>query len=206
MEESASMLQEEGLLMKPYGNTFIIGWLLSFVVIIGCGVAKESNHTSAMAQLRKFGTANSLHYAERMEYAANLSVLYKAGFIYGDLYDAWDKHSHPIPLSGYVFTEIIEESNGAPINRHARSGLCAYPAEPGSSGDKIFLILLDDKFMQITSPDTPVGEGGMGGDGGFAASGGSKLLVAPYERIGGPVTRWPTEEEMTSIYEELSRH
>lgn len=179
---------------------FSFGALLLFLTLSGCGgesgVFKKSNQTNAMAKLRNFGTVNSIFYAERMEYS-DLQGLYREGYIAREFFDAWDKNANPTPFQGYLFTDITEYSNGGPMDRHARSGLCAYPVKPGSSGDKIFLILLDDRFSEVV--------GGNPEEGGFASTGGSKLLAVPYNKVAGPVTRWPSDEEMKFLYEDLSR-
>ena len=157
-------------------------------------IGKSINYSNALSKLREYQVAQAVLVTENDRFSRTLSDLYKESeqAVSSELYRAWDGHDDPVPYKGYFFTDILENSDGSSLDTRIQCGLSAYPAKPGSSGDKIILILLDLRNLMI-NPDKPV-SGAM-----------HKIWDAPYDDIGGPVTRWPSENELNSSYRLLSR-
>ncbi len=163
--------------------------------VVSLDSLRRANETSALAQLKKYSTAQAVLLMEEGRYAHRLSELYEdgrfAGIIDRRLQDAWHRSEAPVPLSGYLFADIEQDERGHPLTDPLRSGLSAYPVEPGVSGDRVLLILLDEQFAQ-TSP-------------GFVGGGSWRLFWARYEEVGSPVTRWPSKQELQSTYREIRK-
>ncbi len=179
-------------------------FLLSFLMACGdANIFSKANYTSALSKLRKYSTVNYIVYMERMAFAKNLSILHKEGYISEKFFNAWDGNSEPVPFQGYLFTDITEGVNGNRLDSRKQSGLCAYPSNPGSSGSKILLMLLDPRYEEIVKGGPGGGEPDFYG-GGAVSSGGFIILEADYEKVGGPVRQWPSDNEIGSTYKNLT--
>jgi len=154
---------------------------------------KKANEVVALAQLKKYSVAQGLVSVEFGEYARRLDELYREaayeGLISQTLLDALHDSESPVPLSGYLFADVEEDEYGSPLDEGWRCGFSAFPAEPGSTGDHVLLILFDDRAAP--EPQGPVGHGTW------------KLFSAHVERVRGPVTRWPTERELRTKFVEI---
>ncbi len=164
--------------------------------MFGCAV-KVANETYALSNLKRYQVATSLYQVEEGEHG-NMSELYEAdqGIIDQTLYDAWDGNPDPRPLGGYLFSEIVHDTNGEPLEGSGRAGLCAYPVGPGKIGHDILCVLLDSRKFK---PE-PIAEEGF-------VSHGEKWTFyrARYRDIGGPVRRFPSDSELQRKFVPLSK-
>jgi len=157
-------------------------------VLFGSGCSselnKQRNETRAMSFLKKYQTAASLYQVEYGRYAS-LKELYEdgsSGVIDKDFYQAWDGHNSPQPLSGYLFSSIDQDSEGGELDLTDRAGLCAYPENPGGSGDLIICTLSDPGDFKAEEID-----------GGFISHGEEwNFYVANYANMGKPLRKWPS--------------
>jgi hypothetical protein len=154
-----------------------------------------ANATSAMSHLRKYSTAQALLSMETGRCTHRLPDLFEdpafAGIIDEPLIQAWHRNENPIPLSGYLFADIEQDEYGRTLDHWGRCGLSAFPVEPGRTGDKTLLILIDET-VELANPG-PV----QGGD--------WRLYEASAEEVPGPVTRWPSRSELQEKYRDLTR-
>ena len=110
-------------------------------LLLACGSSdfeKRANETVAMSQLKKFQTANALYHVEFGHYVS-LETLYEdgsSGAIDDVLFAASDSRPDPQPINGYLFSSLDEDDE-------ERVGLCAYPQEPGETGDLMICALAD---------------------------------------------------------------
>ena len=99
------------------------GWvaILALGIMFGCAV-KVANETYALSNLKRYQVATSLYQVEEGEHG-NMSELYEAdqGIIDQTLYDAWDGNPDPRPLGGYLFSEIVHDTNGEPLEGSGRA-------------------------------------------------------------------------------------
>ncbi len=170
------------------------GWDL---VKIGQGddpAIRAANSTAALAQLKKYSVAQNLMSVEFGRMAHRLPDLYEQrgfqGVLDRALLEAWVGSTTPVPLSGYLFADITEDESGAPLDPW-RCGLSAFPAEPGISGARVLLLLIDESEAHIDSRG--VGRGGR------------RLFQADVVDVPGPVTRWPTQAELDTHFKDLTR-
>jgi hypothetical protein len=119
------------------------------------------------------------------------------GIISQAFFNAWDGHSQPQPLAGYLYASIDRDSTGAPLDRFNYAGLCAYPAEPGKTGDLIICILADPRHFQAKEI----------GDFGAAVSHGEEwtFYKARYEDVGKPVRRWPSDRTLRETFQAVDK-
>ena len=183
-----------GLGVAGCGESGDIGSLNPFR---GMGVLKKSNESSALAQLKRYSSEQSSLLVHEGSFAHKLSDLY-THLGYREKRDtrllgAWHRSEAPVPLKGYLFADIQEDEDGGALTDGFRCGLSAYPAEPGVSGDRVMLILLDERSVPMPSD----------ADGGFVGGDNWRLFWAKPEDIEAPVTRWPTEHELQSTFHEL---
>jgi hypothetical protein len=169
---------------------------LTLMACIGFGegspAIKKANETSALAQLKKFNTVEAYVLMEEYRYIHDLDELVgddRSAGLFGRRFAA-ARHGapDPSPMSGYYFSSIVEDEHGAHLDDPFRCGLAAYPAKPGRTGDRVLLILLDEKWDTATGP---------------VSSGNYRVYWASHERVAGPVTRWPTESELRTDYVEI---
>ena len=176
----------------------LAGWvaILALVIMLGCTI-KVANETNALSNLKRYQVATSLYQVEEGEYGT-MSELYEAdqGIIDQALYDAWDGNPDPRPLGGYLFSEIVHDTDGGPLEVDERAGLCAYPVGPGKMGHDILCVLLDSRKFK---PE-PIGEEG------FVSQGEEWTFYrARYRDIGGPVRRFPSDSELQRKFVPLSK-
>jgi hypothetical protein len=171
---------------------------LTLMACIGFGqgspAIKKANETSALSQLKKYSTVQAFILTEEYRYIHDLDQLVedgRSGGIFGRRFAA-ARHGrpNPTPMSGYLFSGIVEDEHGARLDDPFRCGLAAYPANPGVSGDRILLILLNEEWDTSTGP----------------VSGGNwRLFWASHEDVRGPVTRWPSDSELRDTYVEIRK-
>lgn len=174
-------------------KTKVILLLLLFTGLSGCNPAgemlsavKKANETNAFSVLKMISVSQNIHLMEHEKYAATIHELDKQG--YGSektmklLLSALHRSSQKAPFSGYYFADIEEDESGGPLDTQARYGLTAYPANPGTSGDVMIILLMDSRTARFTED-----RAGMGDE--------VQFWTAPYKKADLPVTRWPSSNE-----------
>jgi hypothetical protein len=160
---------------------------------------KRGRETKAMSLLKKYQTAASILQAETGRYPS-LEELYEDGDYMGAIsdafYNAWDGLDKPEPLGGYLFSSIDSDAYGAPLDRMQYAGLCAYPAEPGKTGDLIICILSDPRHFQ---------DEGIKEYGGVSHGEEWTFYTALYEDIGEPLYSWPSDEVLAETFQALKK-
>jgi hypothetical protein len=192
--------------MRPHARVHSFSWkqrvttaLLVSVILApsACGRAflgaeQKANEVSALSQLKKYSTAQALVSVETGRYLHSLPELYeyagREGILDEALLKAWDRARDPVPLNGYLFTEVEQEESGARLTDPWRCGLSAFPAVPGRSGDHVMLVLMDDGSGP--SDLSPISDGGW------------RLYRARVEDLTGPVRRWPSQDELQTKFEQ----
>jgi hypothetical protein len=76
------------------------------------------------------------------------------------------------------------------------AGLCAYPAEPGKTGDLIICILADPRHFEEESIKEY---------GGVSHGEEWTFYTALYEDIGEPLYNWPSDETLTETFQALKK-
>jgi hypothetical protein len=161
---------------------------------------KRARETKALSLLRQYQTAATFHQVETGFYGS-LPELYEdgsygAGIINEAFYNAWDGHDQPQPLGGYLYSSIDTDWSGAPLDRMNYAGLCAYPSEPGKTGDLIICALADpEHFQEGMSGDFP------------AVSHGEEwtFYTAMYVDVGEPLHSWPSDETLEETFQALKK-
>jgi len=221
MRSSPARQESSGADMKTtrVGNVILsLAWLL-VIGFAGCGQSggsgesggsgplnflsglnpmKKANETSALAQLKKYSTAQNIMFVEQGRFAHSLSELHDSGYLPGrtqQLLAAWQGSTSTKPMSGYLFADIEEDAGGGRLDDTMRGGLAAYPEAPGESGDRVLLILLDERSASMP---TPVG-------GGFVGGANWRLFWANHQDVEIPLTRWPSETELQTAFHEIRR-
>ncbi len=164
----------------------------------GMSTLKKANESSALAQLKKYSTAQNIMIVEQGRFAHSLSELHDSGYLPGrtqQLLAAWQGSTSPVPMSGYLFADIEEDAGGGRLDDPMRGGLAAYPAAPGESGDRVLLILLDERSASMPQP---VG-------GGFVGGANWRLFWAIHQDVEIPLTRWPSASELESTFHEIRK-
>lgn len=160
---------------------------------------KRGRETKAMSLLKKYQTAASILQAETGRYPS-LEELYEDGDYIGIISDAfyyaWDGLDQPEPLGGYLFSSIDTDAYGAPLDRTQYAGLCAYPAEPGKTGDLIICILADPQHFDDES---------IKDYGGVSHGEEWTFYTALYENIGEPLYSWPSDETLAETLQALKK-
>jgi hypothetical protein len=156
---------------------------------------KLSNEVAALSELKKYSTAQALMGAETGRFARRISELQQYGGFEGIVDDAllqaWHDSDSPVPLHGYLYADVEEDEWGGRLRDPMRCGFSAFPAEPGVSGDRVFLVLMDETVEPV--------------DPGPVSHGNWRLFEAKVEDVSGPVTRWPTETELETKFAERTR-
>ena len=185
---------------------FALLLITGFAILTGCFEVfenspqyKRARATKAMSLLKKYQVAATLHQVETGRYPT-LEEIYEAseysGVITPAFYNAWDGLDEPRPLEGYLYSEIQTDPYGHALDRFNYAGLCAYPAEPGISGDLIICMLADPgSFDQGQIKDF---EGVSHGDE-------WTFYSAPYEDIGPPPYDWPDDETLAENFTALKK-
>ncbi len=164
----------------------------------GLNPMKKANETSALAQLKKYSTAQNIMFVEQGRFAHKLSELHGSGYLPGrtqPLLAAWQGSTSPEPMSGYLFADIEEDAGRGRLDDPMRSGLAAYPEAPGESGDRILLILLDESSASMAAL---VG-------GGFVGGASWRLFWANHRDVEIPLTRSPSETELETTFHEIRK-
>ena len=158
---------------------------------------KRRNETRAMSFLKKYQVANSLYQTEYGSYTS-LKKLYEdgsSGVINKHFYQAWDGQNNLQSLGGYFYSSIDTDSNGGTLDRTERAGLCAYPEDPGDSGDLIICTLSDPNDFKAEAVE-----------GGFVSHGEEwNFYVANYSNLGKPLRKWPDNQTLKSHFTKIQR-
>ncbi|MDE3119172.1 MAG: hypothetical protein KGL03_09190, partial [Nitrospirota bacterium] len=188
-------------------KTFLSSALAVGLMVGGCGdrldtgaIQKKLNETNALAKLRQYQVAQNVLQNETGSFARRLPDLFqkegwppgRPGMIPRELAAAWGQGPNPVPLNGYLFADLTDNADGSQLDPHMQFGLCAYPAEPGRSGDLLMLILLDKRTMTI-SEDKPMSRGG------------HAIWARTYKPGDKPVTSWPSQAEFERDFVRLDR-
>ena len=172
--------------------------ILALGTMLGCAF-NIANETAALSHLKKYQVAASLYQVEEGQGRyGTMSELFEAGqgIIDQVMYDAWDGNPDPRPLGGYLFSEIVRDSNGGKLDLGERAGLCAYPAEPGQIVDTILCVFADSRKF---NPE-PISEDG------FVSHGEEWTFYrASLGDIGGPLRQFPSDSELQSKFDPLEQ-
>ena len=162
-------------------------------------LSKKPNETRAMSFLKKYQIAASLYQVEYGRYAS-LKEVYEdgsSGVIDKEFYQAWDGQKNLQPLGGYFYASIDMDSKGGTLDRTDRAGLCAYPENPGGSGDLIICILADPNDFKAEEIE----------GGGFISHGEEwSFYVANYANLGEPLRKWPDNQTLKNHFTKIERH
>ena len=113
----------------------------------------------------------------------------------GDILKAWDQRDKPVPLSGYLFGEIVEDSDGSPIDLRKKCGYAAYPASGNASGGTVLLLL-----SNLESAPAPAGQDG------YVSRGEEwTFYVADAGKVTLPVRRFPDNKSVGTVWIPLSK-
>jgi hypothetical protein len=185
-------------------SRLISGWILGCVLLSACSAQstpeKGSNELAALSYLRKFQTANDQYQSEHGRYGS-LTDLFRASS--GSLIDrsffmAWDGHEESLPLFGHLFASI-DPGYASEGGKVARAGLCAYPSEPGESGDLIICTLTNaDGPASEPVSDSSSDSGDDSGDEEW------RLYVAEAGKLRHPLRSWPSEAELAKSFVRLN--
>ena len=160
-------------------------------LLLACGSSdfeKRANETVAMSQLKKFQTANALYHVEFGHYVS-LETLYEdgsSGAIDDVLFAASDSRPDPQPINGYLFSSLDEDDE-------ERVGLCAYPQEPGETGDLMICALTD-----LSTLDEPEESEGF-----VSGADEWRIYVTDFTSFGGPLRTWPSDEQLDTQFTAL---
>ncbi|MBA4386917.1 MAG: hypothetical protein C0404_02985 [Verrucomicrobia bacterium] len=125
-------------------------------VLSGCGqggggpgsILNSANSTMAVSCLRQIQSASSIYQVESEGRYATLKQILERGYIgREELIRALDFKEKPVPLSGYLFTDVTQEADGRPVDLRTKCGYVAYPASPGPAADKVFMLVADTTQM-----------------------------------------------------------
>lgn len=160
---------------------------------------KRTRETKALRFLKKYQTAASIQKSEIGRYGS-LSELYEDGAYQGLIskafYQAWDGHDSPQSLNGYLFSWIENYGYGDEIDSANFAGLCAYPDEPGVTGDLIICVLADPRRFESEAVNL---------SGGVSKSKEWRFYAAMYSDFGGGVYNWPSDEELEEKFQLLKQ-
>lgn len=133
-----SFIQEHSWLAKITG-LFSSEALSSFGVF---SLLNWADATKAMSLLKQYQVAEFVFYQERGR-LADMKELNAdpMGALEKSLVDAWDAQAKPVPLQGYLFSDLLKDERGQPLDREKRAGLCAYPTEPAASRPVLCMLL-----------------------------------------------------------------
>ena len=170
---------------------------LTVVLVAGCGPSttavlhlKRANETALLSELKKIQVAYNVAHAEFGEYAT-LAGLSEAAILDGALFAAWNESPDAKPIRGYYFSEIETGPDGDPLDREDNAGVCAYPADPGITGDNIICLTVEPGGRRPRGAGPAV----------FAALPPIwNFYVARYSSIGEPVTDWPNQGELADLF------
>ena len=173
--------------LVPRHAVFMLSGLL-----LACGSSdfeRRANETVAMSQLKKFQTANAIYQVEFGHYVS-LETLYEdgsSGAIDDALFAASDSQPDPQPANGYLFSSLDEDDD------EERVGLCAYPQEPGETGDLMICVLAD--LSTLEEPE----------DGEGFASGADEwtFYVTDFASFGEPLRAWPSGRQLDTQFTAL---
>jgi hypothetical protein len=112
--------------------------------LAGCGDGQSAPSaaytTKAASLLKKYQVAQNINRMQSDGAYGSMKELIDRQLIEGELAKAYDKQSPPAAVGGYLFSDIEQDSDGRPIERRKKSGLCAYPE---SGNGEVILMLLD---------------------------------------------------------------
>lgn len=163
-------------------------------LLLGCGSVHEgpamrkARETSAFAELRKFSTAQNIVMVENGRFARSLEELeaFGGGLLAPAMVQASHRASPPKALNGYYFSEVEPRTS-------LQAGLAAYPETIGKTGDKVIMILIDEGRGDGPTEGRPIS-----GDN-------SRIFFAMAKDLSLPITRWPSEADLTTDWHEIRR-
>ncbi|MCZ6695605.1 MAG: hypothetical protein O7A63_03595 [Acidobacteria bacterium] len=175
-------------------NRLIVLPIMAVGLLLGCGslqdgsAMRKARETSAFAELKKFGTAQNIVMIENGRFARSLEELqsFGGGLIAPAMVQASPRASPPHALNGFFFSEIVPRTS-------SQTGLAAYPATIGKTGDKIIMILIDEDAGPQPTEGRPIS-----GDN-------SRIFIAQAKDVRLPITRWPSEADLKANWHEIRR-
>ena len=156
---------------------------------IGGSAFKKVNATNALAALKLISSTEFYYFTDKDSFTP-LAELVRLGYCddknISAIMQALESSGGSTPYNGYLFRELNADTNEKAAGGSGRYALAAYPAEPGKTGDIIYLMLLD---MGV-----PVSE-----ESGRSSGGEFKLWSASSEKVKAPAS-WPSEAELAAAY------
>ncbi|PCJ62599.1 MAG: hypothetical protein COA79_03540 [Planctomycetota bacterium] len=160
------------------------------------GVTMQSNEVNALSGLKQWQMAVSVAMNEIGQYPSSEEIFGDdnrfLGMLDEDVANAWDGHSDPIPYNGYYFSSLEEDEDS---ESKFRVGLCAYPVKPGSTGNAMILLLLDDSKMSF---DEETGQP-IGRDDSF------QIWRGNFTDYGEPVREWLSKEDLNQYFKRVDK-
>ncbi len=176
--------------MLQLRNRFIV-LLTAVVLFAACGgtsdYERRRNETRALSYLKKFQTAATLYQVEFGRYGT-LEELRGDDLIESALYSAWDALENPRPLGGFLYTHFVKDSE--------RVGMCAYPSEPGTSGDLMICTLVDPRYFQAQeyAEDIYISHGEEW-----------NFYTTDFASVGEPLRHWPDDRTLESRFTRIEK-
>ena len=184
------------------------GILAAIVVVAalsGCGqqsgidmkaALRSANYTMALSCLKQIQVASSVFQMESEGKFPTLAEIEQRHYLSRlDILEAWDQREKPVPLSGYLFCEVVEDSDGSPINLRKKCGYAAYPASGNAPGGTVLLLL--------SNPDTAPAPAGQDG---YASHGEEwTFYVADAGKVTLPVRRFPDNDSLGTVWIPLKK-
>lgn len=180
------------------------GWiaplLVLFALMAGCNIGSNSgsvaqriNESNALSLVAMVRSAQALASMDQDRFVPTLAELDRS---YGGNEKLAKLVASPQHIQhGYVFVEINQSESGSALDSAARFGLAVYPVQPGVTGSRAFLLLMDwDKAISKDN-DSRVDTANF-----------AQLWTAPADKTGSPLSRWPSETELRQSFQRIDKN
>jgi hypothetical protein len=188
-----------GILMAMIRRSLVT--LISVLLFAGCGknginlnrsaILSQANFSMALSCLKQLQVACSVYQMESDGRFATFSDISKRDYLSRqDILLAWDRQSKPVPLNGYLFSEITEDSDGSALDLRKKCGYVAYPASRNPADGVAILILAN-----LETTPAPVD------DDSFVSQGEEwSFFVADVRKVALPVRRFPAPGTLGTVW------